>query len=180
MTREDKIELVNELSEKLSKTTFFYITDAGGMTVAETNAFRRACFEKGIEYKVVKNSLIKKALERQNADYSELSNKALKGFSGIMFSPESGNLPAKILLDFRSKAKKKDNPKPLLKGAAIDSSVFIGDEQLQALSALKSRNELIGDVIGLLQSPAKNVISALKSSGGKIAGIVKTLSEREE
>ncbi|GAB4343795.1 MAG: 50S ribosomal protein L10 [Flammeovirgaceae bacterium] len=179
MTREDKIELVNELSEKLSKTPFFYITDAGGMTVAETNAFRKACFEKGIEYKVVKNSLIKKALEKQKADYSELSNKALKGFSGIMFSPESSNLPAKVLIDFRKKTAKKDNPKPLLKGAAIESSVFIGDDQLQALSALKSKSELIGEIVGLLQSPAKNVISALKSSGGKIAGIVKTLSEKK-
>lgn len=180
MTKEDKVELVNELSEKLSKTNYFYITDAGGMTVAETNAFRRACYEKGIEYKVVKNTLIKKALERQKGDYRELVEKALKGFSGIIFSPESASLPAKVLLDFRKKSAKKDDPKPLLKGAAIDATVFIGDNQLEALSTLKSKHELIGDIITLLQSPAKNVISALKGSGQKIAGIVKTLSEREK
>jgi len=178
MKREDKKVIIDELVEKFTNNNYFYITDASGLTVAEVNNFRKACFDKGVEYRVFKNTLIKKALEQldTSADYSAFDESVLKGFSGILFSEESGNLPAKILQDYR----KKGNEKPLLKGASIDSGLFIGDDQLDTLSKLKSKAELIGEVIGLLQSPAKNVVSALQSGGSIIAGLVKTLQEREE
>ena len=174
MTREEKEIIVKDLSEKLANTNYFYITDASTMTVAGINAFRRLAFDRGIEYKVYKNSLIKKALDTLEADTTALEG-VLKGASGILFSTESGNAPAKLLKDFR----KKGNQLPLLKGAYIDAGLYVGDDQLEALTQIKSKNELIGDVIGLLQSPAKNVVSALQSSGGKLAGILKTLSEKE-
>lgn len=174
MTREEKEIIVNELSEKFANTNYFYITDASTMSVASINQFRRLCFDRGLEYKVYKNSLIQKALGTLDADTAALEG-ILKGASGILFSTESGNAPAKLLKDFR----KKGNPLPLLKGAYIDAGLYIGDEQLDALTKIKSKDELIGDVISLLQSPAKNVISALQSSGGKLAGILKTLSEKE-
>lgn len=174
MTREQKAQIIDELADKLASTSFFYITDAGGLSVADTNKFRRKCFDSGLEYKVYKNTLIQKAFDKLEGDYSGLEG-VLKGFSGIIFSPESGNSPAKVLKDFR-----KASAKPVLKGAWIDSDTFVGDENIDALSKLKSKNELIGEVIGLLQSPAKNVISGLQGSAGqKIAGILKTLSERE-
>lgn len=176
MTREEKDTLIDELSEKLSNTTYFYITDTGGLTVAKVNSFRRLCFEKGIEYKVYKNTIIKKALEKLDTDYTSFNDEVLTGFTGILFSPEVGNLPAKLIKDFRKKDKA--NTKPILKGASIDSGLFIGDQHLDVLSELKSKNELIGDIIGILQSPAKNVISALESGKHKLAGIVKTLSDR--
>jgi large subunit ribosomal protein L10 len=176
MTREEKGQVIDNLADQLSKTPYFYITDTGGLTVAQVNAFRKLCFERGVEYKVVKNTLIKKALERLDADYTPFDNKVLKGFSGIMFSPENSNLPAKLIQEFRKKDKK--NVKPVLKGASIDTDLFIGEENLDLLSKLKSKNELIGDIIGLLQSPAKNVISGLQGGGNKLAGILKTLSER--
>jgi large subunit ribosomal protein L10 len=178
MTKDEKKQLVKELSEKLAATDFFYIADASGMSVAEINEFRGKCFAKGVEYKVVKNTLIAKALETLDTDYSDFAP-VLKGFSGIMFSPEAGNVPAKILKDFR-KQQPKDNQKPLLKGASIDGELFIGDNQIEALSNLKSRHELIGEIVGLLQSPAKNVISALQSGGQKISGILETLANKEE
>ncbi|WP_242926676.1 50S ribosomal protein L10 [Pontibacter vulgaris] len=174
MTREEKEIIVKDLSEKLANTNYFYITDASKMTVASINQFRRLCFDRGLEYKVYKNSLIKKALDTLEADTSALDG-VLKGSSGIMFSAESGNAPAKLIKDFR----KKGNPLPLIKGAYIDSGIYIGDDQLETLVNIKSKFELIGDIIGLLQSPAKNVVSALQSSGGKLAGILKTLSEKE-
>lgn len=176
MNREDKGKIIDELAEKLSKTSFFYITDASGFTVENINAFRKACFDKGVEYKVVKNSLIKKALERLDADYTPFYKNVLKGFSGIIFSPESNNLPAKLLKDFR----KKGYDKPLLKGASIDTALFIGEENLDVLSTLKSKNELIGEIIGLLQSPVNNVVGALLSGKHKLAGLVKTLSDKKE
>jgi len=177
MTREKKQELVGELSEKLANTDYFYITDASGLTVAEINDFRRLCFEKGLEYRVVKNTLIGKALETLSTDYTEFSNEVLKGFSGIIFSPEVGNAPAKLLKDFH---KQKSTDKPSLKGASIDSDVFIGADNLDLLSKLKSKDELLGEVIGLLQSPAKNVISALQSGGQTISGLLKALEEKSQ
>ncbi|MFD1185773.1 50S ribosomal protein L10 [Pontibacter rugosus] len=174
MTREEKEIIVKDLSEKLANTAYFYITDASTMSVASVNAFRRLAFDRDIEYKVYKNSLIKKALDTLEADTSALDD-VLKGASGILFGKETGNAPAKLIQDFR----KKGNPLPLLKGAYIDSGIYVGDEQLDALTKIKSREELIGEIIGLLQSPAKNVVSALQSSGGKLAGILKTLSEKE-
>ena len=176
MTREEKDTLIEELSEKLSNTTYFYITDTGGLSVAKVNSFRRMCFDRGVEYKVYKNTIIKKALEKLETDYSPFDKEVLTGFSGIIFSPETGNLPAKLIKDFRKKDRA--STKPILKGASIDSGLFIGDHNLDVLSDLKSKTELIGDIIGILQSPAKNVISALESGKNKLAGIVKTLSDR--
>jgi large subunit ribosomal protein L10 len=142
------------------------------------NAFRRTCFEKGVEYKVYKNTLIAKALENLDADYSKLADGALKGFSGILFSKETSNLPAKVLLDFRKKQGKKEY-RPVFKGAGIDSDVFLGEANLEVLSTLKSKEELIGELIGLLQSPAKNLVSALQSGQNNLTGVLKTLAERD-
>ncbi|NVJ47906.1 MAG: 50S ribosomal protein L10 [Cytophagia bacterium] len=176
MTREEKAVVIGELVEKFSANMNFYITDASGMSVAQTNSLRRLCFDKGIEYKVVKNTLIAKALEQMNTDYAPFDEKVLRGFSGVMFSGEDANAPAKLIKEFR---KKSGGQSPKFKGASIDTDLFIGEENLDMLSQLKSKAELIGEVITLLQSPAKNVISGLKGSGGKLAGILKTLSERE-
>ncbi len=174
MTREEKAQIIEELSQKFADTTHFYITDAGGLTVAQVNAFRRLCYKSGIEYKVYKNTMIRKALEKQEGvDFTPLFG-TLKGFSGVLFSKEAGNLPARVIKEFR----KKLDGKPVLKAASIDSDFFIGEENLNTLSELKSKNELIGDVIALLQSPAKNVISALLSGEQKVAGLVKALEER--
>jgi large subunit ribosomal protein L10 len=177
MTREEKAVAIDELSQKFASTPYFYITNASGMSVDEVNQLRRLCFERGVEYRVVKNTLIKKALETLETDYAPFEESVLKGFSGVMFHPESGKVPAQLIKDFR---KKSGNDKLKLKGASVDYSLFIGAEQLDILVSLKSKQELIGDVIGLLQSPAKNVLSALQSGGNKLAGILKTLSEKEE
>jgi large subunit ribosomal protein L10 len=174
MTREEKAKIIDELSDKFANNSHFYITDASGFTVAQVNNFRRLCFKSGVEYRVYKNTLIQKALERQkNADFSPLFD-TLKGFSGVIFSKESGNTPAKVIKEFRTKME----GKPVLKGASINSDLFIGDENLKMLTELKSKNELIGDVIAALQAPAKNVISALVSSKNTVAGLVKALEER--
>jgi large subunit ribosomal protein L10 len=176
MTREEKGQIIEELAQKLQTTTNFYITDASGLTVEQVNTFRKLCYKHGIEYKVVKNSLIKKALESVKGDYTPFTEKGvLKGFSGILFS-EGSNTPAKVLKEFR----KDGGEKPAFKGASIDSDLFIGEANLDVLHNLKSKNELIGEVIGLLQSPAKNVISGLQSGGQKLSGILKTLSEKPE
>lgn len=177
MNRQEKAQVIDSLKEKFATTDFFYIADTSGMTVAEVNEFRGLCFQKGVEYKVVKNTLIAKALDAQEqGDYSEFREKVLKGFSGILFSSEVGNAPAKVIKEFR---KKKDSERPILKAASIDRDVFIGNEHLSMLSELKSKNELIADVLALLQSPAKNVVSALQSGGHKVAGLVEALQARE-
>lgn len=175
MTREEKAQLVIDLTEKLKVSDHFYITDTSGLSVAEVNKFREMCFKKGVEYKVVKNTLIKKALDGMDGDFSPLHN-VLKGASGIMFVNENANVPARIIKDF-----KKGDPKerPKFKAASIDSDLFIGEDQLGTLVSLKSKQELIGDIIFILQSPAKTVLSQLQSGGHKLAGIVKTLSEKE-
>ena len=175
MTKEDKGAIIEELSEKFATTPYFYITDASGLNVAKTNELRRLCFERGIEYRVIKNTLIRKALESTNTDYSSFDDTVLKGFSGVMFHQESGKVAAKLIKDFL-KANKNSIK---LKGASVDSSIFIGHDQLDTLLTLKSKQELVGEIIGLLQSPAKNVISGLQSGGNKLAGILKTLSEKE-
>ena len=174
MTREEKAQIIAELTDKM-KGSNFYLTDTSGLTVAEVNKFRGMCFKEGVEYKIFKNTLIKKALENLDTDYTEMYD-VLKGTSGIMFIDENGNIPAKIIKKY-----KKDDPqeRPQFKAASIDTDIFLGEDQLDALSKLKSKQELIGEVITLLQSPAKNVISALQSGGDQLAGIVKTLSERE-
>lgn len=171
MKKEEKHEIVLDLQEKIASHNTFYITDTSNLTVAQVNVIRRKCFERGITIQVAKNTLIRKAMEASGNDYSELFS-ALKGTSAIMFA-SVGNAPAKLIKEFR-----KAGDKPLLKAACIDSAIFIGDNQLDALTQLKSKEELVGDIIALLQSPAKNVISGLKSSGGKLAGILKTLEER--
>ncbi|MEO7990645.1 MAG: 50S ribosomal protein L10 [Chryseolinea sp.] len=174
MTREEKAKIIDELSDKFANNSHFYITDASGFTVAQVNNFRRLCFKSGVEYRVYKNTLIQKALERQkNADFSPVFG-TLKGFSGVIFSKESGNTPAKVIKEFRTKME----GKPVLKAASINSDLFIGDDNLKMLVELKSKNELIGDVIAALQAPAKNVISALLSSKNTVAGLVKALEER--
>lgn len=175
MTREEKSVVIDELCGKFKENPYFYITSASGMSVAETNNLRRECFKRGVEYKVYKNTLIEKALETLDTDYTSFSDQGvLKGFSGVMFHPESGKEAAKLIKEFIKAGSKTLK----LKGASVDNSLFIGHDQLDALINLKSKTELIGEVIGLLQSPAKNVVSALKSSGGKLAGILKTLEDR--
>lgn len=171
MNREEKHDLVLALAEQMKEYGNFYITDTSNLTVARINEIRRKCFESDIKMQVTKNTLIKKAMEAIEGDFTEIYD-VLKGSSSIMFS-KSGNAPAKLIKQLR-----KQGDKPVLKAAYIDTAVFIGDNQLDALVALKSKEQLIGDIIGLLQSPAKNVISGLQSGGNKLAGIVKTLQER--
>ena len=175
MNEEQKAQAIEELAEKIAATPYFYITDASGLSVAEVNDLRRKCYNGGLEYKVYKNTVIKKAMEKLDGDYSAIYD-ALKGFSGILFSPESGNSPAKLIKDYRGKK----GEKPVLKAAYIDSDVILGDHNLEMLSSLKSKSELIGEIIGLLQSPAKNVISSLQSGGSKLSRILQTLSEKGE
>jgi len=174
MTKEEKGLIIDELAEKFSQNNHFYITDASGLSVAQVNAFRRLCFNAGVEYVVYKNTLIRKALEKQSGNYDEIY-KTLHGFSGVMFSKESGNAPAKVIKEYR----KKQEGKPGLKAASIESALFIGEEHLSTLSELKSKKELLGEIISLLQSPAKNVLSALLSGKNTVAGLVKALEERK-
>lgn len=171
MTREEKSRVIEDLTAQLAGTNVVYLADISGLNAETTSNLRRACFKAGIELAVVKNTLLEKAMDASTNDYGDLPS-ILKGNTSILIS-ENGNAPAKIIKEFRKKS-----DKPLLKGAFIHHAVFIGDNQLDALIALKSKEEVIGEIIGLLQSPAKNVVSALKSSGGKLAGILKTLSEK--
>jgi large subunit ribosomal protein L10 len=171
MRKEEKQEIVQALSEQIKEYGNFYITDTSELTVAKINTIRRKFFENGIPLQVAKNTLIRKAMEAAGVDSSEF-DEALKGSSTILFSSVA-NAPAKLIKELR-----RTGDKPVLKGAYIDTAVFIGDNQLDALATLKSKAELVGEIIGLLQSPAKNVISALQSGGNKLAGIVKTLQER--
>jgi len=177
MNKQDKTQIISDLADRFKDNNYFYFADASGLSVAKINKFRQLCFERGLEYNVYKNTLIKKALDTLETDYSSFDDTVLKGFTGIIFSKESGNLPAKVIKEFR---KSSAGEKPLFKGASIDTDLFIGNDQLDALSNLKSKFELIADVIMLLQSPAKNVISSLQSGQHKLSGILKTLSEREE
>jgi large subunit ribosomal protein L10 len=172
MTREEKSQVIEELTTQLADNTNIYLTDISGLNATTTSNLRRACFKANVKLAVVKNTLLEKAMETSERDFGELPT-TLKGNTAVMYS-ETGNGPAKVIKEFRKKSEK-----PLLKGAFIEEAVYIGDDLLDALVDIKSREELIGEIIGLLQSPAKNVISALKSSGDTIAGIVKTLSERE-
>jgi large subunit ribosomal protein L10 len=175
MTREEKSAVIEELSSQFTTSRYFYITDHSTLNVEKTNALRRLCFEKGIQISVVKNSFIKKALERaaveNKEDYSELIG-ALKGFSAVMFT-DTGNIPAKLIKEFRG-----DNIKPLVKAAFIDSAIFVGDDQLDALAKIKSKTELLGELLGMLQSPMQNLLGALQSGGNTIGGLLKSLEER--
>ena len=171
MTKTEKQATIDTLTKKFSDANFFYFTDTSGLTVEKINQLRRICFDKGINLQVAKNTLIKKALVA-GGKFSDDLDPVLHGPTAIMFT-ETGNVPAKVIKQFRA-----GGDKPALKAAYIDSARYVGENQLEALINVKSKDELVGDIIGLLQSPAKNVISALKSSGGKLAGIVKTLQER--
>jgi large subunit ribosomal protein L10 len=173
MTREEKTAAISELREELSSSSFFYLADSSTLTVKKVNALRRLCFQRGITMKVAKNTLIQKALEGEpeSKGYAGLFE-VLSGPTTILIS-DNPKAPAQLIEEFR-----KTEERPILKAAYIDSAIFIGDHQLKALVALKSRDEMIGEIIGLLQSPAKRIASQLTASGVKIAGIVKTLEER--
>ena len=173
-TRAEKDQAITELIGEIESTNVLYLTDASSMDADSTSKLRRACHKGGIRMKVVKNTLLRKAMEGvEGKDYSELYP-TIVGQTAVLFA-EKGNAPAKLIKDFRQKK----GTRPALKSAWIDEAVFIGDDQLVMLSELKGREELIGEIIGLLQSPMKNVISALQGSGGhKIAGLVKALQEK--
>ena len=173
MKKEEKDGVIDAFVEKMTATKNFYLTDISELTVEKTNNLRRTCYKKNIELKMVKNTLLRKAFERMETDYSPLFD-VLKGSTSVMFT-DTVNEPAKLIKEFR-----KTSDRPILKAAFVEESFYIGDNQIDTLIAIKTKNEVIGDIIGLLQSPAKNVLSALQSGGGKIAGIVKTLSERPE
>ncbi|WP_046758262.1 50S ribosomal protein L10 [Kordia jejudonensis] len=173
MTKEEKSVVIDELTAQLAENTNIYLTDISGLNADATSDLRRACFKENIKLAVIKNTLLAKAMEASDKDFGDLPE-VLKGNTSLMLS-ETGNAPAKLIKEFR---KKKKSEKPLLKGAFIETAVYVGDDQLDVLVDIKSREELIGEIIGLLQSPAKNVVSALQSGGGKLAGILKTLSER--
>jgi len=173
MTREEKSKVIEALTAQLADTQTIYLADISGLDAGATTNLRRACFKANVKLAVVKNTLLAKAMEAAEKDFGELPT-VLKGNTSIMLS-ETGNAPAKVIKEFRKKSEK-----PLLKGAFVEEAVYVGDNYLDALVNIKSKEEVIGDIIGLLQSPAKNVVSALKSGGGKIAGILKTLSEKEE
>ena len=173
MNKNEKQLMIDDLSKRLDDNNVIYITDISDLDAVATSALRRQCFAKNIKLSVVKNTLLKKAMENvQGKNFTELYD-ILPGPTAIMLS-DTGNLPAKLIKDFRKK-----NDKPILKGAFVEESVYVGDDQLNSLVDIKSKDELLGEIVGLLQSPAKNVISALNSSKNTIAGLVKTLSEKE-
>jgi large subunit ribosomal protein L10 len=172
MTKQEKAQYIDNLVQELTDSNVFYLADTSGLTVDVVNNLRRRCYQTNIKMRVVKNTLLVKAMDRvEGKNYGDLRN-ILAGATSIMFC-EVSNAPAKLIQDFRKK-----NDKPILKGAYIHEATFVGDNQLDTLVSLKSREELIGEIIGLLQSPAKNVVSGLTGAGSKIAGILKTLGER--
>jgi len=173
MTREEKSKVIEKLTAELAENTNIYMTDVSGLNASETSKLRRACFKANIKLSVVKNTLLSKAMESSDKDFASL-NEVLVGNTALMYS-EVGNSPAKLIKQFRKKSER-----PLLKGASIEDSVYVGDDQVEFLANIKSREELIGEVITILQSPAKNVISALQSSGSTISGVLKTLSENNK
>lgn len=172
MNREDKLRIIDELAQKINDTAHFYLTDISGLNAEDTSYIRRKCFEKGIELVVVKNTLLGKAFKKFDGRYDGLKS-VLAGSTSIMFCQEN-SVPGKLIKELRNKF-----DKPVLKGAYVEESIYIGDNQLDALANIKSKEDLIGEIIGLLQSPIRNVISSLQSGGHTIAGVVKTLSERE-
>ena len=171
MTKAKKAQEIKDLTEDLSSVKNLYLTDIAGLDAVQTTALRRACYKANIKLSVVKNTLLAKAMEASETDFGELQG-VLKGNTSLMFS-EAGSAPAKLIKNFRKKS-----DKPILKGAFIEEAIYIGDDQIDLLESIKSKEELIGDVIAILQSPAKNVISALQSGGTNLSGIIKTLSER--
>jgi large subunit ribosomal protein L10 len=173
MRREEKNAIIDSLAEKLKEYSHFYLTDTAQLNAADTSDLRRKCFENDIKLIVVKNTLLKRALEMSEGKFEELYP-VLKGTTSIMFT-HTGNGPAKLIKEFR-----KQHDKPVLKGAYVQESVFIGESMLDMLISVKTKQELIGDIILLLQSPARNVISALQSGGNKLHGVLETLSKKEQ
>ena len=171
MTREEKSVVIEALTARLTEGDIIYMADISGLNALDTSNLRRACFKENIKLAVVKNTLLEKAMEKSDKDFGELPS-TLKGNTSLMFA-EVSNAPAKVIKEFRKKS-----DKPVLKGAYVEQAIYIGDDQLDVLVNIKSKEELIGDVIALLQSPAKNVISALQSGGNTLSGILKTLSEK--
>jgi len=171
MTREEKSVVIKDLTSQLTENNIIYLADISGLDALTTSNLRRACFKANVKLAVVKNTLLAKAMEQSDKEFGELPS-TLKGNTSILFS-DTGNAPAKVIKDFRKKS-----DKPVLKGAYVEEAIYIGDDQLDALVSIKSKEELIGDIITILQSPAKNVISALQSGGSKLSGIIKTLSEK--
>ena len=172
MRREEKDVIIEDLANRLNDTKHFYLTDISALNAEQTSNLRRKCFENEIGLLVVKNTLLRKAMEKSEGDFNDLYD-VLKDSTSIMFS-ETGNTPAKVIKEFR-----KTMEKPVLKAAFVEESIYIGDDQLDALSNIKSKDELLGDLAMLLQSPAINLVSALASSGSQLAGALKTLSEKE-
>jgi len=171
MTREEKSRVIEDLTGKLADNQVIYLADISGLNAMDTSNLRRACFKANVKLAVVKNTLLAKAMESSEKDFGELAG-TLKGNTSLMIA-EVSNAPAKVIKEFRKSSKK-----PILKGAYVEEAVYVGDDQLDNLVNIKSKEELIGEIITLLQSPAKNVVSALQSGGGKLAGILKTLSEK--
>jgi large subunit ribosomal protein L10 len=172
MRREEKNAIIDDLAQKLQQYNHFYLADISNLNAEKTSLLRRKCFEKDVKLVVVKNTLFRKALEKSQRDFGDIFD-ILKDSTSIMFC-ETANVPAKLIKEFR-----RTSDKPVLKAAFVEESLYIGDEQVDVLSALKSKNELIADIIYLLQSPAKKVVSQLQTGGSILAGVVKTLSEKE-
>ncbi len=172
MDKKQKNQLIETLDSMLVENKNFYLADISGLTAEQSSSLRRLCFKRNVSLQVVKNTLIKKAFEKNSTDFTELYD-VLVGNTSLMTS-EVANGPAKVIKEFRKK-----NSKPILKAAHIEESFYVGDENLNSLADLKSKDELIGDIITLLQSPAKNVVSALQSGGSKLSSILQTLKDRE-
>ena len=172
MRREEKDVIIDNLAGRLNETKHFYLTDISSLNAEQSSNLRRKCFEKEISLLVVKNTLLRKAMEKSDGDFNDLYDILIDSTS-IMFC-ETGNTPAKLIKEFR-----KTMEKPVLKAAFVEESIYIGDDQLDTLSNIKSKDELLADLLSLLQSPVKNLVSALASSGSKMTGALKTLSEKE-
>jgi len=175
MNKAEKTALIQEVAQLLKAHRGFYLLNMEGLDAADTIAFRRACYEKGLRVQVVKNTLLTKALEVADIPARQELSSALKLQTAIIFISENPKLPAQILQDFRQKNNKE---KPLFKAAYVEESVFLGEAQLEALTRLKTKEELLGDLIGRLQAPIQNVVAMLQGAGQTIAGVLKTLSER--
>jgi large subunit ribosomal protein L10 len=173
MRKEGKNQLVNILAEQISSSNYLYVTDISDLNSVNTSKLRRLCFKREVKLIVAKNTLLRKAMEKSGRDYSELFP-VLKGSTSIMIA-DINNLPAKLIKEFRG-----TSPKPILKGAYVEESFYIGDDQLDTLINIKSKNELIGDIIGMLNSPVFNVLSSLQSGANTLTGVLKTLSEKPE
>ena len=173
MRKEDKQVLIDSILSELKACPNFYLTDVSDLNAEKTSQLRRQCFNSGVKMIVVKNALLHKAMQQMDKDYEGLYD-VLKGSTALMLC-ETGNAPAKLIKNFR-----KTSDRPILKGAYIEECCYVGDDMLDALCNIKSKNDLIADIIALLQSPMKNVISGLQSGGHKLSGILETLSERPE